>query len=89
MAGEQLRVTEGVERGKSLTLDGDLLIGRAAPEDEGKLGGDPEISRVHARVSRAPGGELTIEDLGSSNGTFVNGEQITGTRESSATQADG
>src|SRR5919198_3691688 len=80
MAGEQLRVTEGVERGKSLTLDGDLLIGRAAPEDEGKLGGDPEISRVHARVSRGPGGELTIEDLGSSNGTFVNGEQITGTR---------
>ncbi len=76
MAGEQLRVTEGNARGGSLEVEADLLIGRAAPDDEGRLGDDPEISRRHALVSRGAGGALTIEDLGSANGTFVNGERI-------------
>jgi pSer/pThr/pTyr-binding forkhead associated (FHA) protein/tRNA A-37 threonylcarbamoyl transferase component Bud32 len=76
MAGEQLRVTEGKERGKRLSVDADLLIGRGAPEDDGRLGDDPEISRRHARVSRGADGQLTIEDLGSANGTFVNDERI-------------
>jgi pSer/pThr/pTyr-binding forkhead associated (FHA) protein len=76
MAGEQLRVTEGKERGKLLSVDVDLLIGRQAPEDEGRLGGDSEISRRHARVSRGADGQLAIEDLGSANGTYVNEERI-------------
>jgi len=76
MVGEQLRVIEGKERGKRLSVDGDLLIGRVAPEDEGRLGDDPEISRRHAYVSRRADGQLTIEDLGSANGTFVNDERI-------------
>jgi predicted component of type VI protein secretion system len=33
------------------------------------------VSRKHARVSRQ-GLDVTIEDLGSSNGTFVNGERL-------------
>lgn len=37
------------------------------------------VSRRHARVQRR-GKEVTIEDLGSSNGTFVNGERLTGPR---------
>ncbi len=76
MAGEQLRVTEGNARGGSLEVETDLLIGRAVGEAEGRLGDDPEISRRHARVSRGPGGQLTIEDLGSANGTFVNGQRL-------------
>ncbi len=76
MAGEQLRVIEGKERGKRLSVDADLLIGRVAPEEEGRLGDDPEISRRHAHVSRGADGQLTIEDLGSANGTFVNDERI-------------
>jgi pSer/pThr/pTyr-binding forkhead associated (FHA) protein len=76
MAGAQLRVTEGKESGKLLGVDADLLIGRLAPEDEGRLGGDLEISRRHARVSRGADGQLAIEDLGSANGTFVNDERI-------------
>ena len=35
------------------------------------------VSRVHAHVRRK-GSEITIEDAGSRNGTFVNGEPITG-----------
>ena len=80
MAGEQLRVTEGKERGKLLSVEADLLLGRQALEDEGRLGGDPKISRRHARVSRGADRRLAIEDLGSANGTFVNDERIVAPR---------
>jgi hypothetical protein len=36
---------------------------------------DPEVSRRHAAI-RDQGGSLGIEDLGSTNGTFVNGKRI-------------
>jgi predicted component of type VI protein secretion system len=36
---------------------------------------DPEVSRRHATV-RDQGGSLAIEDLGSTNGTFVNDQRI-------------
>jgi predicted component of type VI protein secretion system len=51
------------------------VIGRSTP-GLGSLGGDSEISRVHARVFHDPAGQLTVEDLGSTNGTFVNGNRI-------------
>ena len=50
------------------------MIGRQASE-EGQLGQDAEISRQHARIARSSGA-FTIEDLGSTNGTFVNGRRI-------------
>jgi pSer/pThr/pTyr-binding forkhead associated (FHA) protein/predicted Ser/Thr protein kinase len=76
MAGEQLRVSEGKKHGKVMRVDADLLLGRQAPNEEGKLGGDPRISRRHARVWRGEDGRLSVEDLGSANGTFVNDERI-------------
>lgn len=39
---------------------------------------DPEVSRRHAAIRAAAGGSFAIEDLGSSNGTFVNGERVRG-----------
>ncbi|MEA2438239.1 MAG: hypothetical protein QOF65_2795 [Thermoleophilaceae bacterium] len=73
-----LRVTEGPAAGSVLTVaDEELLIGRQAP-GAGKLGNDIEISRRHARVSRESTGDFLIEDLGSTNGTYVNGERIAG-----------
>jgi pSer/pThr/pTyr-binding forkhead associated (FHA) protein len=80
MAGEQLRVTEGKARGIRLSVDAELLIGRLASEPEGRLGDDPVISRRHAQVSRGADGQLTIEDLGSANGTFVNDERLDAAR---------
>jgi pSer/pThr/pTyr-binding forkhead associated (FHA) protein/predicted Ser/Thr protein kinase len=80
MAGEQLRVTEGNARGERLTVEADVLIGRASEDSAGRLGDDPEISRRHARAWRGTDGELRIEDLGSANGTFVNDERIDDTR---------
>jgi serine phosphatase RsbU (regulator of sigma subunit) len=37
---------------------------------------DKMLSRQHARIIRDGNGGLTIEDLGSRNGTFVNGERL-------------
>ncbi len=75
MAGESLRVVSGNAGGTEISLDEEFEIGRAADGD-GTLGDDPEISRRHARITRRAGDQLTIEDLGSTNGTFVNGKRI-------------
>lgn len=40
---------------------------------------DPEVSRNHCRFTRTAGG-YTLEDLGSTNGTFINGQRLTGSR---------
>jgi predicted component of type VI protein secretion system len=75
MAGELLKVTAGNASGQDIELEQELVIGRSTP-GAGSLGGDSEISRVHARVYRDASGQLTVEDLGSTNGTFVNGTRI-------------
>src|SRR3712207_8286978 len=75
MAGETLKITGGNASGQTITLEQELVIGRSTP-GLGSLGGDSEISRVHARVFHDPSGRLTVEDLGSTNGTFVNGNRI-------------
>src|SRR3954449_12738038 len=51
-----------------------MLVGRAPTCDVPVF--DPTISRRHAEVSLVPGG-VEIVDLGSSNGTFVNGDRVT------------
>jgi pSer/pThr/pTyr-binding forkhead associated (FHA) protein len=73
-----LVIREGAEAGREVTLEGALTIGRG--EDADLLLADPGISRSHARVTAVAGGAVTIEDLGSSNGTFVNGEAVSGSR---------
>jgi pSer/pThr/pTyr-binding forkhead associated (FHA) protein len=39
----------------------------------------PLVSRVHCRFTLSDSDELELEDLGSTNGTFVNGEKVTKT----------
>ena len=50
-----------------------LIVGRAVTSDIPIY--DPTVSRQHAELALADGG-VHVKDLGSSNGTFVNGEQI-------------
>jgi ABC-type multidrug transport system ATPase subunit len=52
-----------------------LRIGRT-PDNDLVLD-DLEVSRHHAELRKAPDGRLVIADLGSHNGTFVNGRRIT------------
>ena len=79
MPGETLKIVAGNAAGNTIALDQELVIGRSTP-GLGSLGGDSEISRVHARIHRDPSGQLVVEDLGSTNGTFVNGNRISGTQ---------
>lgn len=46
------------------------------PDNQGLLD-DDGISRFHARVTPQDGNSYRLEDLNSSNGTFLNGERIT------------
>ena len=67
----RLEVVAGRAIGMSILLDDELLIGRHA-DGAGRLADDEEISRSHARISLDRSGFCGIEDLGSTNGTFVN-----------------
>jgi len=72
--GGTLVVTQGSLTGQRLELEGDLVIGR---EGVAVTIDDPELSRRHAAVRPVDGG-FEVEDLGSLNGTFVNGQRIEG-----------
>lgn len=58
----------------AVVFHGDQLVFGRSPDCDQVLN-YPMISSRHARLFRA-GPKLLIEDLGSSNGTFVNGERI-------------
>ena len=83
MLGASLYVTSGPGTGANIPLETEpLVIGRGSLAEaghgrDGSLGGDPMLSRIHARVWLADGQPM-IEDLGSSNGTLVNGRRIEG-----------
>ena len=70
-------VVEVVQPGRKpirVVVRGDLEVGR---DCDGLLLGDPRTSRRHATLMANAGG-LTVLDLGSSNGTFVNGVRAVG-----------
>jgi len=71
-----LEVVAGKAAGMSIVVDDELVVGRNA-EGAGKLAEDGELSRSHARIALDGNGFCAVEDLGSTNGTFVNGLRIT------------
>ena len=79
-AGARLRVLAGPAgtAGREFLLDRPVLtIGRRADQDI--VIDDPSVSRAHARLHVAAG-EAAVEDLGSTNGTALNGRPIGRTR---------
>ena len=57
-----------------LRMEREIIIGRSSDLDMVLV--EDMVSRRHARISTV-GGEITIQDMGSTNGTFVNGEKVT------------
>jgi ABC-2 type transport system ATP-binding protein len=72
---DELRIVEGPSVGMAIPVDQTVVLGRAE-DTAGILGRDSEISRRHARVTRAIAGGLILEDAGSMNGTYLNGWKI-------------
>ncbi|MFN8449936.1 MAG: FHA domain-containing protein [Anaerolineae bacterium] len=74
----RLIVRRGPQPNQSYELNKDIVtLGRDITNDI--VINDPEVSRHHMRLTRGAGG-FTIEDLGSTNGTFINGQRLTGAR---------
>jgi len=74
----QLIMRTGPTPGAIFTLEGDqLTIGRDSTNEI--TINDAEVSRRHARLT-FQGGKYVLEDLGSTNGTFVNGQRLAGPR---------
>jgi pSer/pThr/pTyr-binding forkhead associated (FHA) protein len=72
--GFQLKIAEGKDAGKEFEFDQDsVMIGRT-PECDVVLY-DAGVSRKHCRIFNE-GSDFLIEDMGSSNGTKVNGAPI-------------
>lgn len=70
-----LTIRQGPRLDQVFELDQDVIaLGREAGND--LIIEDPQVSRRHARLTRQ-GGSYVIEDLGSTNGTFVNGSRVT------------
>lgn len=79
-ANERFRlvVRRGPQPNQVYELNKDIItIGRDITNDI--TINDPEVSRHHLRLTRGAGG-FTLEDLGSTNGTFINGARMTGAK---------
>jgi FHA domain len=69
----RLRVSRGKQEGLTLPLGETVKIGRAA--DCQLILDDDYVSTRHAQIVRTDSGYV-VEDLGSTNGTYVNNERI-------------
>jgi hypothetical protein len=74
-SGPRLVAMQGAYLGQIFPVDREMIVGRDASSDV-PLPADSTVSRRHARIAPLDGG-FQIVDLGSSNGTFVNGGRVT------------
>jgi pSer/pThr/pTyr-binding forkhead associated (FHA) protein len=74
-----LLVKRGPNAGSTFLLDQDAsTVGRSTDGDV--FLDDVTVSRKHAIFERRPGGAWFVRDVGSLNGTYVNGEQVDETK---------
>jgi pSer/pThr/pTyr-binding forkhead associated (FHA) protein len=73
-----LEIVEGPGAGRQFTIDHPVVIGRDNTAD--LVIDDSQASRRHARVEPTAHGAL-VEDMGSTNGTFINDNELHGRAE--------
>ena len=72
----ELKIVEPPERrGRTFAMSEEMTIGRAAGCAVSIE--DPLISQLHARIFRRDG-QYFVEDLGSTNGTYLNRKRVAG-----------
>jgi pSer/pThr/pTyr-binding forkhead associated (FHA) protein len=72
-----LIIVQGPGTGHTFTLGMDpVIVGRESPTARFVIA-DPAVSRRHAQISRQGEGYV-IEDLNSTNGTFINAQRVVG-----------
>jgi pSer/pThr/pTyr-binding forkhead associated (FHA) protein len=74
----ELHAIQGPDTGRSFPLGPQSVVGRDSTAAVHLT--DEEVSRRHAIITLGEG-RATVEDLGSSNGTFVDDEQVQGEAE--------
>ena len=78
-----LVLRDDAEQQRIVALDGEakprITVGRSERADVA-LSWDGEVSRLHAEIECAAGEWVVLDDGLSSNGTFVNGQRISGRR---------
>jgi len=72
----ELKITTGDDVGETYQVKPQTRIGRERDNDVVLL--DPRASRYHAQIS-FESGQWTVQDLGSSNQTYLNGEPVSET----------
>lgn len=75
VAALELWVIAGLDAGHRMPLDRPVELGRGAGCQLVVRG--PRVSRRHCLISPVGGGTATVTDLGSANGTWVDGAQVT------------
>jgi hypothetical protein len=70
----ELEILTGPLAGRRVPLRGEVTVGRAGTDLELN---DAEVSRVHAALRPQPDGSVEVEDLGSTNGTYVGDHRTT------------
>ncbi|MFE9452700.1 FHA domain-containing protein [Streptomyces sp. NPDC006739] len=76
-APTRLHVVAGPDAGGvHLLHGGQITVGRSADADVPL--DDPDVSRLHCAVTVAPDGRVSVADLGSTNGTALDGTRVDG-----------
>ncbi|UNC91455.1 DUF4013 domain-containing protein [Candidatus Contubernalis alkaliaceticus] len=72
----QLQVIKGPDQGVKVGFSGSSIVIGREPSRCGLVLSDGDVSRHHARLTLYEGRAFQLEDMGSTNGTFVNKSRI-------------
>ncbi len=77
-AGSRLMITSGPQEGETIPLLlRRIMVGRVTSSSDWQVSlNDPSVSRPHARLELTEDNSWIVNDLGSANGTLVNGSPV-------------